>query len=334
VPTPTPAQHQNAVTRMSGKRKRVPRALHAELSEYSSLIRTLHTHDTLDLAKHITLPAPQPTSRRRSPRTLTSSPPLSLDAGVVVGADNDRDDDSDYRDEEEEEEERRLRVHQKDRRTPSEGSVGPPRSDPVASDDGDFQEGSSKDTLPSKADTWTRWPLLMSSVHIPEWSFEEEIAAIARRVLENGKSDAPPDGVGAEDDEEQVDEDTDEDGEIPSYIAHSASAFLSSILALLAHHSPSRGETLQNRLQPLRWQNVLDIVASCTDVDPEVIDNVKARMEVVYGPHDSPALARLETRAKYKARLRRTMEQAEHDLLAHDVDEPDPQTSLVSHDPT
>ena len=40
------------------KRRWIPAALHAELTEYSSLLRALRTSDTLDLASHLIQPPP------------------------------------------------------------------------------------------------------------------------------------------------------------------------------------------------------------------------------------------------------------------------------------
>lgn len=43
---------------MDSEKRRVPKALHHELSEYASLLRALRARDTLDLTKYLAQPSP------------------------------------------------------------------------------------------------------------------------------------------------------------------------------------------------------------------------------------------------------------------------------------
>lgn len=230
---------------MSGKRKRkVPHALHSELSEYSSLLRALSTNDTLDVAKRLTQPT---ASNKRQKRTK--------DGGDAV--------------------------EREGTPQPAEGSSQPQKEDPPKR----------SHERKRKRDTWTRWPLLVTDLEVPEWGLEDEIEALVRLCLRNTSH--------------PVDEDADP-GDPPSCLPHltqSTSAFLSSLLALLAHHTPARPQSMQDRLNPLGWQTVIDVVASCGDVDAtyalrcstvgynkfqySIVNNVKTRMEAIYGPYDS-----------------------------------------------
>ncbi|KAJ7151437.1 hypothetical protein C8R43DRAFT_489091 [Mycena crocata] len=257
------------------KRKRVSSALEFELSEYSSLLRALHTSDTLDLAKHITLAPPPPKKKRKS------APVPDVE---------------------------------------EQGS----------------SSAAPKAKRPRKRDTWTRWPLLVKDVHVPEWGLQDEIETLVRACLRNNRNlhpaldeeedaqeeadvDGEEDGDVDEeeaadvddvedadvDDEEDADVDDEED-DAPSFLPHvtqSASNFLSSILALLAHHTPPRVQSLQNRLNPLDWQNVVNILAACDlpTVDATMINTVKTRMEAIYGPFESDAVERAELHRSKRA---------------------------------
>ncbi|KAJ7130257.1 hypothetical protein C8R44DRAFT_63224 [Mycena epipterygia] len=183
-----------------GKRKRVPAALHSELSEYSSLLRALHTNDTLDVAKDITNP---PKRQKPGPR--------------------------------------------------AEGSSNEPPADPQS----DAEQPKRKHTR--KRDTWTRWPLLVTDIKVPEWGLEDEIEALMRLCLRNNPHLA-------------VEETLDAGDTPPSlpHLAQSASNFLSSILALIALHTPARPQSMQDRLNPIGWQAVLDVLGSCGD--PATVD--------------------------------------------------------------
>ncbi|KAJ7291247.1 hypothetical protein C8J57DRAFT_1211736 [Mycena rebaudengoi] len=225
-----------------GKRKRVPQALHSELSEYASLLRALRTNDTLDVAKHITLPPP-PKEKRKPRKTKTPA----VDAGGSV---------------------------------PSAQPASPASPAP--------QRSPRKHA--KKRDTWTRWPLLVEDVHVPEWGFDDEIEALTRSILHNNPHPPLPLPGPA----------SPEADDAPPYLpalAHAASNFLSSVLALVAHHTPARPQSMQDRLNPIGWQMVLDIVSCDPAFDETMLNNVKARMEAIYGPYETPAIERAKTAA-------------------------------------
>ncbi|KAJ7704376.1 hypothetical protein B0H17DRAFT_1002960 [Mycena rosella] len=254
-----------------GKRKRVPAALHSELSEYNSLLRVLRTNDTLDLTKHITLSPP------RRPRHTAQASSSKPDAPQV--------------DEQ---------------------------------DDGDDDEPPAKRGRPRKRDTWTRWPLLVNDVHVPEWGLEDEIGALVTLCLRNNPPKIPQYAKSAQvedGDEGDADEDDEDPPPILPHLAQSASAFLASILALLALHTPARPQSMQNRLKPIGWQTVLDVLASCAEpahpnslIDPAMISNVKTRMEAIYGPCESHAP--LRAALKYTSHAAARLEEADVALFS------------------
>ncbi|KAJ6588355.1 hypothetical protein B0H19DRAFT_1248027 [Mycena capillaripes] len=254
---------------MAGKRKRkVPHALHSELSEYSSLLRALSTNDTFDVARRLTQPAPpnkRGPRREESPANSAAEGKGSQDAEEGEGTQD-----------------------------AAEGSSKLPQTEPPKR----------IHNRKRKRDTWTRWPLLVTDLEVPQWGLNDEIEALVRLCLRDSSHPR--------------DEDVDPE-ESPACLPHltqSASAFLSSTLALLAHHTPARTQSLQDRLNPLGWQTVLDVVASCGDVDATMLNNVKTRMEAIYGPYESPGTARLEIRAAVKARTAAAFEQADDAMLS------------------
>jgi hypothetical protein len=190
---------------MPGKRKQVAAGLHSELSEYSSLLRTLHTNDTLDLTKHITLPPP--TETRRNAKRARSD----VDEGS--------------------------------------SSVDEPKEEPP------------KQPKNRKRDTWTRWPLLVNDVYVPEWGLEDEIGVLVRLCQRNNPHPAFPDS----EEPNPTPPDADEPPYFLPHLTQSASNFLSSILALIALHTPARPQSMQDRINPIGWQTVLEILGACGD---------------------------------------------------------------------
>ncbi|KAF7329781.1 hypothetical protein MKEN_00241400 [Mycena kentingensis (nom. inval.)] len=155
-----------------------------------------------------------------------------------------------------------------------------------------------------KRDTWTRWPLLVGDTKVPEFGLDDEIAVLVRQSL--------PDDIAGDEDED------DSDNAYLAPICASATSFLSSILALLAHHTPARPQSMQDRLNPIGWQTVLDVAAACGDVDSAVVSNVKSRLEAIYGASDSPAIDRLNTRtfAPSRLKLRDRLQRADDELFS------------------
>ncbi|KAJ7507197.1 hypothetical protein B0H11DRAFT_194566 [Mycena galericulata] len=249
-----------------GKRKQVPRALHSEFSEYSSLLRALDAGDSLKDAKAITEEPPK--KRRR----------LGLESTQSV-------------------------------------AVAEPQLEP------------SKRERPRKRDTWTKWPLLVTDIRVPEFGLEEEIEALVRTCLQNTSHPKA--------------EDADETDEQPSFLPHitqSASNFLSGVLALIAQHTPPRPQSLQERINPITWQTVLTALASCGEdsiIDATMIANVRARMEAIYGPCTSHTAERMQNRGAIRSRTAAALDKADDALLSFvtpQARQPKPKKNVVEDD--
>ena len=145
----------------------------AEIAEYKSLVRSLHTTSTQDALPHLLVPTsvsapffsgsrtPSPTRQmlhlatRNSPPTL--SPLSEEDTGDrFVRSDLVRRGKAVVRDE------------TKERAVPAEGR---------RSNVSEGSQGRSRGRS-----TWTRWPLLKKDVYIPEWTLQDEVQALASRA--------------------------------------------------------------------------------------------------------------------------------------------------------
>lgn len=134
-----------------------------------------------------------------------------------------------------------------------------------ASEDGDVHDrsftpaigGSGSDLYSRKPkDIWTRWPLLIQDVPIPEWSLQDEVERLANKFLE------PPGDPDEETEEEPIDSTT------VKHLTLETTEHLSRLFAIIAAHVPVVTESMQNRLRPLNWENVLAIVGASGLVDP------------------------------------------------------------------
>ncbi|EGO01077.1 hypothetical protein SERLA73DRAFT_134281 [Serpula lacrymans var. lacrymans S7.3] len=153
-------------------------------------------------------------------------------------------------------------------RTPVEGSSrGPTRS--VSPKSGETRNGPSTQTT---GDTWTRWPMLAGDVHVPEWSFQDEVKLLAIQALQQQRKS------GSEGDQSPSDEEVKEedifDSSFLNALTVASSTHLSQILSLLAAHIPQAEKSMQNRIKPLRWENVLDIMATSGFVDEKSVHPV------------------------------------------------------------
>ena len=238
-------------------RQYIPTTLHSELTEYSSLLRTLRTNSILDVSHHLT---------QHGKADSSSSD------------DSESDESSSASDE------------------PATGEKRKRRDEPVR-----------------KRDKWTRWPLLLNDLHKPTWSFQDEVAIIASQALklvepppfpqeESRSGDNSSDEISSQDDQHnELDMDVDDPDRQSyfNYMAMSASNFLSDILVLLSSNIPPRPPSMQNRIEPVDWRSVLEIVSvvadeeyvllrhlSCVIISMYVycrlINKVKARMERLY----------------------------------------------------
>jgi len=124
-----------------------------------------------------------------------------------------------------------------------------------------------------KRDHWTRWPLLLQDVPIPEWTLEDEVAVIASRVIKARSTPTFPvsEGPLEHDDPSHTDyvmntEFEEDDPDHPFYVPYLTSiiaTLLSTIFSLLAKHTPSRPASMQNRIEPLNWRSVIDVMVAC-----------------------------------------------------------------------
>ncbi len=97
-------------------------------------------------------------------------------------------------------------------------------------------------------ESWTRWPLMTSEINPPQWTFEEEVGAIAERAL---KADA-----------EQTDASGLVDLVSPPDVSAltSATAFaLTRMLALAAANFPLVDRHSQSRVKPSTWTEILEL---------------------------------------------------------------------------
>lgn len=244
------------------KRARVSSALHSELSEYSSLLRALRTSNTLDLAFQLTTHA------------STTSAAHHSDEDVDVEPIDDEDGESEL---------------------PLTDSVAWSQQSAIPSENsGDLsvlresqqtlKQKTTKADLRRPRDTWTRWPLLSGDVHVPEWSLEDEVALLANQYLNVHGDDSPclPISLGTTAGLPDADNFTgsnqphdleDAESSLAPHTLHalteSTARYLSQILALLAAYVPSAEESMQNRVRPLDWENVLSIIATNGLLDPE-----------------------------------------------------------------
>lgn len=273
-------------TKEREKTKLVPAALHAELSEYTSLLRALRTNDILDVASQLTRPYTGSSTRASTATAHDSNiEPQSTDNADVELSEDDVGN---------VEEKRRARA-----RNVGEGEPEQPGVELEAELDG-VEETMSKNQRSSRRskgkkverDEWTRWPLLEGDVHIPEWGFEDEVLFLARQSINFHRESVPQAShqqsatvnsmrgsakgqVDAEVEDGVDDVDSDSDDDLPPHVAHTltslSSAHLTQVLTAIASHIPPSSKTLQSRFMPLNWQHVLNIVSVEGIVDPQCV---------------------------------------------------------------
>jgi hypothetical protein len=230
------------VTTIMGKsRKQVSSALYTELSEYSSLIRALRTSDTLDLASQLTRPQPAAsTSQLNTPesdedQTEVTTPNASTSREISP-------------------------------------SVGLGKGKGKGRLKGSRKAGSSERAKSKAKDNWTQWPLLAGDIHAPEFEFRDEIKALALHVVQSQRLEDSNDAALSDDDDT---DDDDEDTILPPSLLDSltlaSATHLSQVLSALAAHIPLMEKSMQNRIKPIGWESVLDIVAVTGLVDPKSV---------------------------------------------------------------
>ncbi|KIM43664.1 hypothetical protein M413DRAFT_443569 [Hebeloma cylindrosporum] len=126
---------------------------------------------------------------------------------------------------------------------------------------------------------WTRWPVPLEDVLAPEWTLEDEVAVIASQVIKSRPPLVFPVSPAGSDDDEEGEEEGEErfvrvmdmeaeedDPDVPFYVPYMTSImaeFLSTILGLLASLTPARPASMQNRIEPLGWRTIIDVVVTC-----------------------------------------------------------------------
>ncbi|PFH53422.1 hypothetical protein AMATHDRAFT_1088 [Amanita thiersii Skay4041] len=275
----------------------IPKTLHSELSEYTSLIRALRTSNTLDVTLHLSQHKPnnhQFDNQEAADSGLDVQPPSPFSSPL-----------------------------------PLTSALGPSSSLDKVETDSISRNSKRRSASPlQKRDLWTRWPLLANDVHMPAWGFEDEVAVIAAKALKHPRPwpseilDLP----GLEtDDTPDLDVDDPKRPTYFKYLTASATAYLSTILALLAAHTPPRPPSMQNRIEPLDWRSVLEIVTVYGDsnvIDERIINKVTARMEALYflssgskAPEANAATFRLNKTVEAEQQLANEMTEALESLF-------------------
>ncbi|KAJ4496086.1 hypothetical protein C8J55DRAFT_601323 [Lentinula edodes] len=261
-------------TRKKSQRKRIPAALHSELTEYSSLLRSLRTNDTLDVTSQLT--------RYFYHKGKAKSQTYDDDDSECI---NDGDEDfKDVGSDVEEEHAPDVEAGSSCRTNPSSKSSAKRKraSRPQSLATEDIM---STKTNPSTHETWTRWPLLAQDVPYPEWTLQDEVAHITAFLLRD-TSLSPSD----------LDSDPNSsNSSLISTLTLSSSRYLDSILASLAAIIPKRSVSMINRLAPAGWQSVLAAAqlqaasqASGGSSTKRVLERVQKRLEDIYGSPSRP----------------------------------------------
>ncbi|KAJ3526315.1 hypothetical protein NMY22_g10210 [Coprinellus aureogranulatus] len=160
-------------------------------------------------------------------------------------------------------------------------------NDSSSSDDEDNQtevvESSSKGSSspPKKVKLDSRWPLEPSQVVIPRWDLRDEVLAIARA--------AAPRNPEAEE-EASLEEEEELENDILQPIPDIVQDLLVSVMNLLAVHIPPVTDTFQNRMRPVGWEHVLNVLSASLHgreqglLTADVIKATRTRLEQLYGP--------------------------------------------------
>ncbi|TBU63550.1 hypothetical protein BD310DRAFT_808559 [Dichomitus squalens] len=291
------------------KRPRVPTALHAELTEYSSLLRALRTSDTLDLVSQLTQP-----------------PPLSVSQASFA-------DDVSLTDEEDDDDEDGEAVNELPcTETASQDAFSAVASSPTSHGDHPRHVTTSDKLKGKERDTWTRWPLLAGDVHVPEWGLLDEVKHIAEHVLAITN---PNEQAAEERDEEEVTvahaiassgtsaipvaEHEDDPALLElgiDALTADCAAFLTRVLALLAAHVPAAEKSMQNRIAPIKWETVVDVACAHGVASPRIAELVRERMSRLYPPAHPNITHRTQHLRAMKQGLSHVLAKHQNDLLA------------------
>jgi hypothetical protein len=278
---------------MASKKKNPSQSLRHEVSEYTSLIRTLHTSSTRDIVPHLIGVFPPPSQ----PSRLTSKSQRKFHSR----SNSSRNENSQSSDE--------FKPGNSSSETSQDGDKETSRGNKKRNGISEITEDQDSSTEPTtRRDTWDRWPLLQQSVHVPEWTLQDEVKAIAESAIKNwsyqnkisasnndavisntsrhGRRDksrlqndekhwrGEPIGTtspGFRSEATKGDVYWDVTAALPDEgllsqsmlygLSLEAATFLSHILGLLAAHRPAYDASLQNRLKAIDWETALNILA-------------------------------------------------------------------------
>ncbi|KZT43363.1 hypothetical protein SISSUDRAFT_1057766 [Sistotremastrum suecicum HHB10207 ss-3] len=130
-----------------------------------------------------------------------------------------------------------------------------------------------EDTPPPDDGSFTRWPLMSQHIYAPRWGFEEEIAVLAKEVLQTSHPERDADQSN------DVDDDEDTDSSNTYALVSSATHLLRQLLSLLAAHAPQY--SMQHRVGPMSWDMILDIGEANGLFDHSLAESVRRRMSLV-----------------------------------------------------
>ncbi|GJJ16155.1 hypothetical protein Clacol_010435 [Clathrus columnatus] len=160
---------------------------------------------------------------------------------------------------------------------------------------------------PKRKDTYTLWPLFPEHCPIPEFSFEEEVIAVAEEWMrnrvggqnlgsDNGESesenvDRPNENTALKDDLQIQLLNTTLPTSQTNPLIPSSIIFLRTLLSTLAFHRVGSATAPQSHGKPMTWIDVLEITASDGALglglkDPEVIERIQTRLCEIYGDHN------------------------------------------------
>ncbi|KAG9309766.1 hypothetical protein JVU11DRAFT_10140 [Chiua virens] len=162
----------------------------------------------------------------------------------------------------------------------------------------------------TEADTWTSWPLI--DCPVPEWSLSDEIHHLGESVMQKRAQDANECS-----DAESSNSDFDAlSPTAASCLVLHTGALLVRILNLMADQRPSAPGSMQNRLWPMNWQDVISVLAVNRLVNPTVVARAEKRLERIYGPSNTKAVERVESVTSAQRRFATLASIHEDQLLA------------------
>lgn len=119
-----------------------------------------------------------------------------------------------------------------------------------------------------KRDQWTRWPIPAKDVPPPDWSLQDEVETLIKQVLASVEPE--PDSTMAVKPEEDADieHDSDSDDEdaymqdLAELVTPVVENYLESVFALTCAHTIARPDSMQNRIEPFDWRDLVNILGS------------------------------------------------------------------------